>query len=78
MVSSYVKVMVKKGIGWTDVYHRDSRSKTVLGEGFEFIWKCRNNTRTWREALKLQNISLPAVLDVSSDFSTTVQIKRYK
>ena len=77
MLSSYVKVTVKEFIGWIDVYHRDSRSKTILGEGFEFIWKCRNNTRTWCEAL-IQNNSLPAVLDVSSDFKTTTQIKRYK
>lgn len=78
MLSSYVKVMVKKCVEWVDVYHRDSRSKTILGEGFEFLWKCRNNTRTWHRALMLQNISLPAVLDVSSDFRTTTQMKRYK
>ena len=78
MLSSYAKVLVKKCIGWIDVYHRDSRSETILGEGFEFIWKCRNNIGNWYEALKSQNNSLPAVLDVSSDFRTTTQIKRYK
>ena len=78
MLSSYVKVMVKVCTGGLDVYHRDFRSKTIIGDGFEYVWKCRNNIGDWYEALRFQNNSLPAVLDVSSDFSTTTQIKMYK
>ena len=80
MLSSYVKVMVKVRTGGLDVYHRDSRSKTILGDGFEYVWKCQNyhNIGDWYEALKFPNNSLPAILDVSSEFRTTAQIKRYK
>ena len=78
MLSSYVKVMVKVRTGGLDVYHRDSRSKTILGDGFEYIWKNRNNIGDWYEALRFQNNSLPAILDISRDFRTTTQIKRYK
>ena len=78
MLSNYVKVTVKARPGGLDVYHRDSRSKSIFDEGFEYVWKCRNNIGDWYEALRFQNSSLPAVLDVSSDFRTITQIKRYK
>jgi hypothetical protein len=72
--------MVKVCTGGLDVYHRDSRSKTILGDGFEYVWKCQNycTIEDWYEALRFQNNSLPAILDVSSDFGTTTQIRRYK
>jgi hypothetical protein len=78
MLSNYVKVMVKARPGGLSVYHRDSRSKTIIGDGFEYVWKWRNNIGDWYEALRFQNNSLPAVLDISSEFRTTTQIKRYK
>lgn len=80
MLSSYVKVIVKARAGGLNVYHRDSRSKSIFCEGFEYVWKCRNyhNIGDWYEAIRFQNNSLPAVLDISSDFGTTTQIKRYK
>lgn len=77
MLSSYTGVEVKKLSKRVDVYTRDFRNKGIIGEGFEFVWKCQNKERDWYCSLIPGN-SLPAMLDVSSDFSTTIQIKRYK
>ena len=86
MLSSYVllKAELRKGLHSVNIFHNiESKNKSIMGEGFEFIWKCQNiNSLTplyesllkWKQSIKW----LPVTLNISKEFMTTSQIGRYE
>lgn len=81
MLSSYAIVEVMVLCGSLGIFQKELRYIKLRGDGFDYIWKCQNESDLpkWYAMLtRSKSALLPTTLKISSDFSTTTQIKRYK